>query len=240
VLAAFVDLPSQTSSMLAKMEALAGYLNGGPLDATEAIDEARKTEGLASYARHSAKDYLQEFIWLEDGYDGIRSRMSSSDTRTELMSLVVDRAQILGGHGDAGAISTTLFSRGDAGSRVIALCLARIDPKPSHSELALSGLRESRSSFEQHQALLLAETLLPSLDADAARDLQSAISTLAGVTVRRDDPGRWVVAQRLIGKLGSKAGTAASARSQPQKPMIYVSYVHLDEPDQPRGDQIQW
>jgi hypothetical protein len=75
VLAPFRDLPTQKSSMLARMETIAAYLNGGPLKQTETIDEVRKAAGLAAFTTRSAKDYEQEFARLSEEYESIRKRM---------------------------------------------------------------------------------------------------------------------------------------------------------------------
>jgi len=136
VLAAFGDLPRQASSMLAKMEAVAEYLNGGPLDRTETIDEIRKTEGLDAFTRRSAKDYEQELAWLGDEYESIRNRMEPSDSRTGLLTLLVGRAQTLGAYRDAGVMAEALFTRETDGDRIVGLALARIDPQRQHIDLA--------------------------------------------------------------------------------------------------------
>ena len=136
VLAIFKDLPRHTSSMLAKMEVIAAHLNGGPLGRTEPIDEVTKAEGLAAFTTSSAEDCTQELIWLGDEYESIERRMAAGDARTELMTLLVGRAQMLGGQRDAGAAAAKVFNRGTDGARVIGLSLARIDPKPQHIALA--------------------------------------------------------------------------------------------------------
>jgi len=240
VLAAFGDLPRQASSMLAKMEAVAEYLNGGPLDRTETIDEIRKTEGLDAFTRRSAKDYEQELAWLGDEYESIRNRMEPSDSRTGLLTLLVGRAQTLGAYRDAGVMAEALFTRETDGDRIVGLALARIDPQRQHIDLALSSIREMRSAFEQYHALLLTETLLPLLDATAATQLWSAISSELGATIREDDQDRWAVAQRLIEKLGALTDRHAPSESKSKKPIIYISYAHADEPERPRGGEVQW
>ncbi len=240
VLAAFVDLPSQTSSMLAKMEALAGYLIGNPLSRTETIDEVRRAEGLAAFATRSAGEFGQELAWLGDEYESICRKIDAGYARTELMGLLVDRAQILGGQRDAGATATDLFNRGTDGGRVVGLALARIDPLKQHIDLALSSIREMRSAFEQYHALLLTEMLLPLLDDTAANQLWSAIGFELGATICEDDQDRWALAQRLIEKLGATTNRHAPSESKSQKPLIYISYAHADEPERPRGGEIRW
>jgi formylglycine-generating enzyme required for sulfatase activity/cellulose biosynthesis protein BcsQ len=201
VLAAFRDRPRQTSSMLARMEVMAAYLNGGPLGRTETIDEVRRAEGLAAFTARSAQDYSEELACLGEEYEHIRKRMQPGDARTELMALLVGRAQSLAGQRDAGTMAEKLFSRGTDGARVVGLALARKDPQRQHVELARSGIEESRSAFEQYHALLLVDAIFQWLHPTAAAQLQSAIKSQLEKTISRSDRSRWSVAQRLLEKL---------------------------------------
>jgi formylglycine-generating enzyme required for sulfatase activity len=205
VLAPFRDRPRQTASMLARMETMASYLNGGPLGPTETIDEGRRAQGLGAFTTRSAQDYGEELAWLGEEYERIRKRMGPGDARTELMALLVGRAQALGGQRDTDMMAEKLFSRGTDGARVVGLALARKDPQRQHVELALSGIGDSRSPFEQYHALLLADALIPSLHPTTAAQLQSAIKSQLEKTISRSDPSRWAVAERLIKKLDTMA-----------------------------------
>ena len=156
------------------------------------------------------------------------------------MTLLVGRAQTLAAQRDAGIMAEKLFSRGTDGGRIIGLALARVDPQRQHIDLAFSSIGERRSAFEQYQALLLTEALLPLLDATTATQLWSAISSELGATIREDDQDRWAVAQRLIEKLDAMADRQAPSQSKSRKPIIYISYAHADEPERPRGGEVQW
>jgi formylglycine-generating enzyme required for sulfatase activity/cellulose biosynthesis protein BcsQ len=204
VLAAFRDRPRQAGSMLARMETIATYLNGGPLDRKETIDEVKKAEGLNAFTTRSASDYEQELLWLGDEYESIRKKMDGGGGRTELMTGLIGRAQVLASQRDAGAVAEKLFSRGTDGCRIVGLALARIDSRRQHIDLALSGIEESRSPFEQFHALLLAEKLLPSLHPTTATVLLAAIKSQLDKTIG-NDPSRRTVAQRLIKKLDKTA-----------------------------------
>jgi formylglycine-generating enzyme required for sulfatase activity len=212
VLAAFRDRPRDIGSMLARMEVIATYLNGGPLDRKEAIDEVKKAEGLSAFTTRSASDYEQELFWLGDEYESIRKRMDSGGGRTELMTGLVGRAQILASQRDAGAVAEKLFSRGTDGCRIVGLALARIDSRRQHIDLALSGIEESRSAFEQFHALQLADRLLPLLHPTAAAPLLAAIKSQLDTTIQKSDPSRWTAAQRLIKKLNATADLDAQTR----------------------------
>jgi formylglycine-generating enzyme required for sulfatase activity len=251
VLATFRDRPRQTSSMLARMETMASYLNDGPLGRTETIDEGRRAEGLAAFTTRSAQDYGEELAWLGEEYERIRKRMGPGDARTELMALLVARAQALGAQRDAGMMAENLFSRGTEGGRMVGLALARKDPQRQHVELALSGIGESRSAFEQYHALLLADALVSSLHPTAAGQLQSAIKSQLEKTISRSDPSRWAVAQRLIKKLDSVPDLDAPQEPQARKydvggqTQVIVSiepsstHVRYDDGDETHGPWVK-
>ena len=219
ILAPFRDRPRQTASMLARMESIAAYLNGEPLDRAETIDEGRRTEGLAAFIKRSARDFVEELTWLGLEYEEIRRRMSPSPIRTDLMGLLVRRVQNLGEHGGAGSVAEQLFSRGTDGGRIVGLALARIDPQRQHVELALSGIGESRSAFEQFNALILATGLVPTLHPTAAEQLRSVLDAQLGKTIDRNAPSRWTQAQKLLKQL-SNMGDPDVLREPPTSELL--------------------
>lgn len=197
VLAAFRER-ARPGLMLSRMRAIAEYLNEGPFDAGLIIDQVSVSGGPAAYATRSARDYEQEFTLLGDEYESIRNRMPPGNSRTQQMSLLVGRVQILSGDRDTGAVAEKLFSRGTDGSRVVGLALARKDPQKQHIEIALAGIAESRSAFEQFNALMLAQDLCPLLHPTAAFRLRSAIQGQLGSTITAADRSRWLLADRLL------------------------------------------
>jgi formylglycine-generating enzyme required for sulfatase activity/cellulose biosynthesis protein BcsQ len=251
VLASFRDRPRQAASMLARMETLATYLNEKKLDRAEAIDELRRSEGLAAFTTHSAQDYGEEFAWLGDEYESIRRRMSSCNARTELMTLLVGRVQVLAAQRDAGIMAEKLFSRGSDGGRIVGLALARTDPQRQHIDLALSAIGQSRSAFEQYHALLLADRLLPSLHPSAAGQLQSTINEQLGKTITSNDQSRWAIAQRLLKNLGTMTDLVAQPRPSEQwytvggsiqaiaDITVSSTHVRYEDVDEAHGDWVR-
>jgi formylglycine-generating enzyme required for sulfatase activity len=215
VLATFRDRPRDKASMLSSMVTIANYLNGEPLHRTDMIDEPLRSEVLAAFTKRSAQEYEQEFAWLADEYEAIRRRMPGDGARTSLMSLLVGRVQILGGEREAGPVAEKLFSRGTDGARLVSIVLAYTDAQRQHIELALAGIAESRSPFEQFHALVLAQALLPYLHPTAAARLKSAIESQMGQTINEKDPSRWSLARRLLEQLGSTVGP--EARIEPKE-----------------------
>lgn len=203
VLAPFRDRPRQTGSMLYRMEMLAMFLNGESLLKTPPIDETMRTTGLAAFTTRSAHDFDQELSWLGEEYESLRARMKSGETRTELMSALVGRVQILGAQRDASAMAQQLFGRGTDGSRIVGLALARKDPQRGHIDLAISSIHESRSAFEQYHGLLLAAALLPMMHPSASGQLRAAVESQIGKQIDQSDPSRWLIAHRILKELES-------------------------------------
>src|SRR5262249_53992889 len=153
---------------------------------------------LAAFTSRSALDYREEFGLLAREYEQIRKRMGGGDRRTEQMELLLSRAQVLAGQRDAGPAAEELFRQATDGSRVVALALARTDPKRHHVEMAVECISHRRSPFEQYHALLLARAIVGALDPTAADQLSSAISRQMGSTISEKDPSRWIIAKQLI------------------------------------------
>jgi hypothetical protein len=216
VLAAFRDRPRQRASLLARMETIAGYLNGGERVATT-TDESRRAQMLAAFLTRSATAYEQEFLWLGQEYENIRNRLHSGNERTGLMADLVSRAQLLAGERDAGLIGEKLFAHGTDGARVIGLALAERDPQRQHLGMALSGIGEMRSPFEQYYALGLAERLTSVLAPSGAAQLRATIESQLGSTIDEKDPSRWRRAQGLVKKLGGLAGIEPSSTPRPDE-----------------------
>jgi hypothetical protein len=216
VLAAFRDRPRQRASLLARMETIAGYLNDDErVSAT--IDESLRAETLVAFLTRSASAYEQEFLWLGDEYENIRKRMSSGNNRTRLMEDLVSRAQLLAGKRDAGVVGDRLFARSTEGARVIGLALAERDPQRQHLGMALSGIGEMRSPFEQYHALLLAEALTSELPPSGAAQLRATIGSQIGKTIRESDSSRFKRAHGLVNKLSTLTGREPASVPPPDE-----------------------
>jgi formylglycine-generating enzyme required for sulfatase activity/cellulose biosynthesis protein BcsQ len=214
VLATFRERSRRPSSMLVGMERIAGYLTGGPSSSPDVIDEAQRSKGLAAFISRAASDVAEELALMGDEYESIRGRMSSGPRRTELMNYVVARTQLLGARG-GGAIAEQFFRKGTPGGRIVGLALARGEPHRNQVEMALSGISPMRTPFEQFHALLLAQQLVPLLEASAGAQVYAAVAAEVGKTITELDASRWVVARDLLKAL---EGTAKRGdRSRPQE-----------------------
>jgi formylglycine-generating enzyme required for sulfatase activity len=122
------------------------------------------------------------------------------------MNQLVGRVQTLGGQRHAGEVAENMFRRDTDGGRIVGLALAAKNPQRQHVDLALSGIANSRSAFEQYHALQLAQKLLPSLHPSAAAQLRQAIDLQIGKTILGSDPSRWMLARKLLEDLQTIVG----------------------------------
>lgn len=204
-LAVFGDRPHQTTSILEKMEALAAYLTEQRIQFFKPISEDVRQVGLAKFTTRSAWAALPYLQLLANEYERIRRVMKPGDARTYLMSALVGRAQQLAGRLQTGTLADQLFRHNTDGTRVVGLSLARNEPQRSHVEMALEGISNSRSAFEQYHALVLVPHLLPNLDPTARDLIKSAIEFQIKKTITPDDTGRWTLAHEILRNVSAAA-----------------------------------
>lgn len=244
VLATFRERTRATGSVLASLERLATHLLGTPVPRVQFLDEERRIETIRAFTTHSASDSVDELTLLGQEYEQIRVRMPAGTPRTRLMNSLVQRAQQLAGQREAGRIGEQLFTTGSPGARVVGLALARKEPQRRHIELALSGISNSVSPFEQYHALLLARALLRSLHPSAAQTLRVAIEKQLNKTITKADPSRWDLARAIVQAIGPSgtvegartprmitftAGLAEAAIIETEPSTTYVRYTDVDE-----------
>jgi hypothetical protein len=80
--------------------------------------------------------------------------------------------------------------------RVTALAMMLSNPELRDFDSVLAAIRDSRSAFEQYQALLVAEQLLPGLDHHERGRLAGTIRTVRD-RFRRDS-SRWDISERIL------------------------------------------
>jgi formylglycine-generating enzyme required for sulfatase activity len=185
--------------------------------------------------------------------------MRAGDTRTYLMSALVSRAQQLAGRVQLGTLADQLFRQNTDGTRIIGLSLARNEPQRSHVEMALEGISNSRSPFEQYHALNLVPHLLPNVDPTARDQFKSAIESQINKTITRDDLSRWTLAQEILKNIAAAAqplwasvgevfnisiGNAVYQLSESKPTSPFVLYKDVDEQHGPfvvtrREHQVQ-
>jgi formylglycine-generating enzyme required for sulfatase activity/cellulose biosynthesis protein BcsQ len=243
-LAVFGDRPHQSSSILAKMEVLAGYLSEQRIQFFKPMGEEVRQQGLAKFTTRSAWASLPHLQLLASEYERIRQVMKAGDSRTYLMSALVSRAQQLAGRLQSGTLADQLFRQNTDGTRILGLALARNEPQRSHVEMALEGIANRRSAFEQYYALNLVPHLLPHVDPTAREQLKAAIESQNNKTITRDDLSRWTLAQEILKNIAATAqplwasagdvlnigiGNAVYQLSESKPTSPFVLYKDIDE-----------
>ena len=94
------------------------------------------------------------------------------------------------------------FRRMGEGERVMALAAIRARPTAGALDAVTDGLLQSRSAFEQYQALRAAHNLLPQLDAQGRERLRTAVGeALDGRGSWALGPDRTGLAKDLLDRL---------------------------------------
>ncbi len=158
-----------------------------PLDRADQDATERAAQSVLSSSELQATAPVREPLELyARRYEEARRAMKPGGQRTERMAQIMADVRAL-----ADRVAYTakdardLFESGTDGGRVVALALLRAKPAGECFDLVMKGIgRESRSAFEQYQALRAAEGMLPQLPREARRQLRELL----------EDPrtvGRW-------------------------------------------------
>jgi hypothetical protein len=104
------------------------------------------------------------------------------------------------------------FDKERDGLRIVALGLAETSPS-GYIHLAIEGIQNSKSAFEQFHALNLAQLLAGEITTAQRTELLKAIQSQIGNTITQADMSRWSLAQELLKELSKAAELAAIAAS---------------------------
>jgi hypothetical protein len=123
---------------------------------------------------------------VSDAYDELRRTSPPGSRRTVEMERLVaqtrrDARKLAVGQDEA----RNLFFDGGDGDRIRALALMQGDPSIRDFDVALDGIADSRSAFEQYHALRLAQLMVPTLDDQQRGQLATAIE-------RQRQEGGWI------------------------------------------------
>jgi hypothetical protein len=177
-----------------------GLPEGAVAPAGEApAEEAPAGEAPAALAR--ARTYAAE-------YERLRRGMPSGPTRTFEMTRLVTRARRSADELGLSPTEIESLFRESEGGRIIALALIADRPAASLLSMVHEAITNSKSAFEQYQALLAAQSLVTKTHpSNAERErLRAAINDQMmpggqGYIVPNSD--RWSVAQAVLSQLGS-------------------------------------
>jgi hypothetical protein len=151
----------------------------------------------------SAPDKPTEQLLREaaDEYERLRRDIPSTPQRTVQLSKVVTDCLIIAQERQLPASKIQELFRSGEGGRVVAQAWIRANPDPQFFDLALDGIEHPTSAFEQYQALLAAEALVPVLDKGKWESLRAALEDqMSGDEGKyiRQDSDRWAIAQRIL------------------------------------------
>ncbi|MFJ9119784.1 hypothetical protein ACIRJO_30115 [Streptomyces sp. NPDC102394] len=176
-----------------------------------ALDSFIEAESFSEQGAQDEADSLRARAMEELGlphsearrYDDLRRILPRGSGRTEQMTSLVaaarDSARESGLDTDH---VRELFGQGGDGQRIYALALMQGAPEIADLDLVLEGVEHSRSAFEQYQALVAAENLVPLLSsADRARLERSLrVQTAPGSYIARSTDRRRI-AERVLSTL---------------------------------------
>ena len=210
ILAPFGDQPDETHSMLGSIERLVAFLSDNAVTKLPPVPEKQRRDTLASFSRRPSTEILRALGSLASQYEEIRKVMQAGNDRTARMTEILYRVQTLVDQTESAAVAREMFNQGTDGSRVVGLAVALASPAIEHFDIAVDGIRNRRSPFEQYQALMLAQHLLERLNDTQRRLLQEAVQSQLGSTIDQTDMSRWVPSQDILRKLTVEPPSAAA------------------------------
>jgi cytoskeletal protein CcmA (bactofilin family) len=142
-------------------------------------------------------------------YDQLRAEMPSGKERTRSMTRLVNRLQRLMDTPQPTSEILAHFGGGTDGARLTAIALASVHPVREHLPMAIDGVQNSRSAFEQFQALSLSAGLLGLLEPSDEKRLLLAIEGQLQKTITADEPSRWDLAQNILQQASLRAANAS-------------------------------
>ena len=126
------------------------------------------------------------------------ARLRTGAPGPEQLQQLVDRAGELARHGRYTQPKVrSLWDSGDDGRRVVALGVIQARPELGTARIAAEGIRESRSAFEQYQALKAALEMRPRFDQDQFDEIRAAAKA-ALENKRIDETGHRHLAEQLL------------------------------------------
>jgi hypothetical protein len=149
--------------------------------------------------REALDRYAQE-------YESLRVTMPSGRERTLRMTSLTAEARAIARTAPLATVDLrNMLETGSHGERAIALAVAQDHPSPRLFDLICGAILQSRSAFEQYQALGAALELVPLLDTDQRRRLRTVIESALSDPERaiRDDASRHRLADAVLAELGS-------------------------------------
>lgn len=143
---------------------------------------------------------------LARDYDNARETMKPSTERTLKLSSIVAQARALAKRAGYGSMEVSdLFAGESQGDRVVSLAIVQALRDTNFFDLVLQSIKESKSAFEQYEALNAAERMLSLLDNQQKKKLAALLedqrSGKPGKHITRDSD-RWFLSDRILKAIG--------------------------------------
>jgi hypothetical protein len=171
----------------------------------------RRPLATASPQGLNAQSARQELDALAVEYDGVR-KMSSGPARRVLTDelMVKVRAAAVNARlsGPELRERCTRFGEASPGERIVTLTLIEALQKRDCFSAVLDGIGNSQSAFEQNRALEVAQSLLPSLDAEQRADLRRKIDEQRGHGYISSDPARRALADQITDAIDGRTASS--------------------------------
>ncbi len=156
--------------------------------------------------RGNVELFLQRASDKAQLYESVRTKLAPGIQRTRVMNKILSeiRSAADSDKEDTSKAIVKLIDENSAGSRIAAIGILQVDPNPEYFPFVLDAIGQSRSAFEQYQALSSARSLLPALSGEQKSQLKAVIESERG-----DQPGkyiqpgsdRWVLSEMILREL---------------------------------------
>ena len=142
-------------------------------------------------------------------YDHIRGTMSSGPERTISMTRLVEATKAQARRANLSAEEIDVFfSQGDGG-RIAALAAIQATPHAYCFPIAKEAVMNSKSAFEQYEALRAIAALVPHLNADERREVVEVIEDQRSGGPKKyitRDSDRWPLSERILSEISRSPG----------------------------------
>jgi hypothetical protein len=169
------------------------------------LDEAtaQKMVEQLGVPRGNVELFLQRAIDKTNLYESVRTETPAGTLRTQKMTQILHELQMetQGEEADKYKVLGQLINQDSDGSRIAALSLLQIEPDPEYVHFVIDAIGESRSAFEQFEALRTARQLVPALTSRQKSRLKKSIEKQRGT--QADQPivpgsDRWVISEIIL------------------------------------------
>jgi hypothetical protein len=151
-------------------------------------------------------DTPEEFLIDQaNRYEELRRRLPSSYDRTFEMTKIVARCRSVASRLANRVITAArFFERGSEGGRIVALAIAQAQPDPRLFDLCVDALARPHSAFEQFNALLALQQLVPMLSRSQRERLRVTLNDQRqgneseGKWINRSDMSRWMLSTEIL------------------------------------------